>query len=279
MVVIGDGNAHRRYEWLPCGNRGQPASGSAQEHQKRGYDGRQVILQPARRAAADQVAHDEPEIEAASMNQQALEDIRVAAQMRATHPTGVMRCAKERSIRSPLTHQAPAARATNPPPLGRHRELGLRLLRPIAATTVRLRHVRPETYGHSRVDHRLIAVIPLVRDDLVERLRLSHVGLRIFKSAPAAAMAVSMIVVVSPIVGVLQGDGDQGSFCRSTACSALWVRCVRPSFIFAIFASGSHGIFPIFVRGFLLALAVQRAKSSRVGVSIPDACASPVKNS
>jgi hypothetical protein len=48
------------------------------------------ILQPARRAAADQVAHDEPEIEAARMNQQALEDIRVAAQMRAPHPTRVV---------------------------------------------------------------------------------------------------------------------------------------------------------------------------------------------
>jgi hypothetical protein len=36
----------------------------AQEQQKRGDDGRRAILQPARRAAADQVAHDEPEIEA-----------------------------------------------------------------------------------------------------------------------------------------------------------------------------------------------------------------------
>jgi hypothetical protein len=40
---------------------------------------------------------------------------------------------------APLTHQALAARATNPPPIGIHRGLGLRLLRPIAATTVRLR--------------------------------------------------------------------------------------------------------------------------------------------
>jgi hypothetical protein len=71
---------------VPCGNRDQPALGSAQEQQKRSYDGCRAILQPARRAAADQVAHDEPEIEAARMNQQALEDIGVAAQMRAAHP-------------------------------------------------------------------------------------------------------------------------------------------------------------------------------------------------
>ena len=71
-------------------NHDQPASGSAQEHQKRGEDGCRAILQPARRTAAEQVAHDEPEIEAPRMNQQALEDIRVAAQMRAAHPTRVV---------------------------------------------------------------------------------------------------------------------------------------------------------------------------------------------
>ena len=76
-----------------------------------------AILQPARRAATNQVAHDEPEIEAASMNQQALEDIGVAAQMRAAHPTGVIEM-REGAFDplTPLTHQAPAARSTNPPP-------------------------------------------------------------------------------------------------------------------------------------------------------------------
>ena len=82
VVVRGDGN-QRTAAMSGCHaeNRDQPALGSAQEHQKRRDDGRRAILQPARRAAADQVAHDEPEIEAARMNQQALEDIDVAAQM------------------------------------------------------------------------------------------------------------------------------------------------------------------------------------------------------
>ena len=94
------------------------ASGSAQEHQKLGDDDRQAILQAARRAAADQVAHDQPEIEAPRMNQQALEDIRVAAQIRAAHPTGVVEM-REGAFDplAPLAHQAPAARSTNPPTL------------------------------------------------------------------------------------------------------------------------------------------------------------------
>lgn len=45
-----------------------------------GHRGRESALQPARRADADQVTHDEPEIEAAGMNQQPLQNIRVAAQ-------------------------------------------------------------------------------------------------------------------------------------------------------------------------------------------------------
>src|SRR6202162_2664241 len=57
---------------LPGGKGEEPVVGSAHERGERSDNGRQAILQPARRAATNQVAHDEPEIEAASMNQQAL---------------------------------------------------------------------------------------------------------------------------------------------------------------------------------------------------------------
>ena len=93
--------------------------GSAHERGKRCDNGRQAILQPARRATTNQVAHDEPEIEAARMNQQALEDIGVAAQMRPAHPTGVVEmCEGAFDALASLTHQAPAARPTNPAPIG-----------------------------------------------------------------------------------------------------------------------------------------------------------------
>src|SRR6202049_470243 len=100
--------------------------------------------------------------------------------MRATHPTGVVEM-REGAFDplAPSTHQATAARSTNPPPIGVHRDLGLRLLRPIAATTVWLRDVSPEAYG-LQLDHNLIAVIALVGDDLRQRLRCLHCGLRVF---------------------------------------------------------------------------------------------------
>jgi hypothetical protein len=76
----------------------QPASESAQKQQPRGAGGHRAILQSARRAVTDQVAHDQPEVEASRMNQQALEDIRVAAQIRAAHATGVVDA--RRTVRS-----------------------------------------------------------------------------------------------------------------------------------------------------------------------------------
>src|SRR5580700_9365337 len=104
------------------------------------------------------------------MNQQALEDVGVAAQMDAAHPAGVVEMGEGAfDSLAPLPHQATAARAPNPAPIGVHRGLGCGLLGPIAAPAVRLGDVRPEVYGR-KVDHRLIAVIALVGDNLFQRL-------------------------------------------------------------------------------------------------------------
>ena len=62
---------------------------------------------------------------------------------------------------------------------------------------------------------------------------------------------------------------------RSTPCSALWAKCVRPTFIFATFASGScgdcHASFDVFL---FFRDRSKRANSARVGLSIPEASAS-----
>ena len=83
------------------------------------------------------MTHDEPEIEATRMNQEAFQDVRVAAQMRAPHPARVV-------------------------------EMRKRAFDPFAAL------------AHQAVDQGLIAVIPLITDDLVQSLRIVNVGLRVF---------------------------------------------------------------------------------------------------
>ena len=66
---------------------------------------------------------------------------------------------------------------------------------------------------------------------------------------------------------------------RSTACSALCARCVRPSFILVILASGSCGCVQSSFEPFFFRFRSSRAKSARVGVSMPEAFASCVRNS
>jgi hypothetical protein len=81
------------------------------------------------------------------------------------------------------------------------------------------------------------------------------------------------------LVGALQSDGNQRAGLQVHRMLGLWAKCVRPSFIFAIFASASHGCFQSWFEVFFLRLRSGRARSARVGVAIPDACARPVKNS
>ena len=93
----------------------------------------------------------------------------------------------------------------------------------------------------------------------------------------AASISVSRLVVVSPSSASCTVTATIAPVSRSTACSALCARCVRPSFIFVIFASGSCGCVQSSFEPFFFRFRSSRARSSRVGVSMPDACASCVR--
>ncbi len=92
------------------------------QRQKRAEGRGEATLQPARRADADQVPHEQAEIEAAGMNQQALQNVVVAAQMHATHPAGLVEM-REGAFQplAALPQQAPAARAANASTIAIHR--------------------------------------------------------------------------------------------------------------------------------------------------------------
>ena len=129
------------------------------------------------------MTHDEPEIEATRMNQEALQDVGVAAQMGAPHPARVVEMRKRAfDPFAALAHQAAAASSPHPATIAIHRRPGLGILRPITSPPVRLGHVGPDTHG-VQVDQGLIAVIPLLTDDLFQRLPIVNVGLRVFDLA------------------------------------------------------------------------------------------------
>ena len=96
----------------------------------------------------DQMTHDEPEIEATRMNQEALQDVGVAAQMGAPHPARVVEMRKRAfDPFAALAHQAAAASSPHPATIAIHRRPGLGILRPITSPPVRLGHVGPDTHG------------------------------------------------------------------------------------------------------------------------------------
>ena len=59
-----------------------------------GQDARGAALQAPWRADAEALAHREPQVEAAAMNQQTLQDVVVFPQVRASHPAGLIEVGK-----------------------------------------------------------------------------------------------------------------------------------------------------------------------------------------
>jgi hypothetical protein len=66
----------------------------ANQGQKGAKDRCDSALQAARRADADQLPHEESEIEAAGMDQHSLQDVRVATEVHAAHAAGLIEMGK-----------------------------------------------------------------------------------------------------------------------------------------------------------------------------------------
>ena len=107
---------------------GHEREGEGKRHPEPPNEAIGEVLQPSRRADADGGSHQETQVERARMDQESLEDVHVTAQMRPAHPAGVIDV-RERPLDALPTaaHEAPSARAANPPPIPMRRRLGLRV--------------------------------------------------------------------------------------------------------------------------------------------------------
>ena len=128
--------------------------------------GRRAALEAPRCANARQLPHEQPEIEPAGVHEHALQDVGMSAQVHASHAPGVveMRIGAFEPFTA-LAQQPLPAGAPNPPTIGIHRVACLRLPLPVASPAIRLRDVTPDPKVRER-DHRVVAVVPLVSDDL-----------------------------------------------------------------------------------------------------------------
>src|SRR5262245_53257498 len=148
------------------------------------------------------------------------------------------------------------------------------MLLPVASPPIGLGDVTADT-DRFEVDERLITVVALVADDLFDAVPVGQHRLDLLGRFNQCLG----LVVVFPSSASCTVTPTIAPVSRSTACSALCAKCVRPSFILVIFASGSCGwvqssFEPLFFRFRSIS-----ARSARVGVSMPDACASFVRKS
>ena len=150
---------------------------AAQEADQRLHQRRRAALEAPRRADARQVRHEQPEIDAADLDEQPLQNVGMPAQMDAAHPAGLieMRVGPFQQL-APLPQQPFSACASNPPPVGIHRVPRRRLALPVAPAAVRLRDVAADADGR-KPDHRLVAVISLVSDNLRDPRRADRLDL------------------------------------------------------------------------------------------------------
>ena len=144
---------------------------------------------------------------------------------------------------------------------------GPRRSSPVAAAAIRFRDVAPQVEGRQIREH-LITVVPLVRETSSITPVSSSVTVATASKSSAAAVSVSAIVVVSPWSAPWTVTPTMAPVSMSTACSAL-TRCVRPSFIFVMRASGSCGCCQSVLRPFFGRVRSNRARSARGGVSMP----------
>ena len=94
----------------------ESAAATAEKREQQGECRGHSALQAARRADADQLTHDEPEIEPTRMNQDALQNVGVAAQVRAPQCAGFVQVRMgSLQVLAAAAQQLLAARAANPP--------------------------------------------------------------------------------------------------------------------------------------------------------------------
>ena len=115
-----------------------------------------------------------PRFKRAGMQQHALEDVVVTAQMDPPHPTGLVQMRK-RPLQpfAALPQQPFAARASNAPTVTIDRVPRLRVLLPATPAAIGLGDVT--SHAHRFEIHQLlVAVIALVADDFFEPVALGH---------------------------------------------------------------------------------------------------------
>src|SRR5258705_7939667 len=109
-----------------------------------------------------------PRLKPPAWDQQALANVRMAAEVYVAHPAGLVEMSEGAFQALPAeSQQAQTARAPNTATIAVYRVACFGVLLPVPSSPIGFRDVAAKTDGFE-IDERLIAVIALVADDLVE---------------------------------------------------------------------------------------------------------------
>ena len=148
---------------------------------------------------ADEGAHQEPEIEAADVHEQPLQNVRVAAEMRAPHAPGLVEMrVRAFQVLAPSPQQGQAPRAVDASTIRIDRVAGGRLLLPACGDRDRVQ--RCTSAGRAPPNPSALGCCgtPCPRRSASITAVWSSVAVATASSSSAAAVTVSAIVVVSP---------------------------------------------------------------------------------
>ncbi len=137
-----------------------------QKSPKGGKSRRQVPLEPPGRAHTDRLAHHQAQVEAGDMNQDAFENVRMVAQMGASHRAGLVAVGEAAFDQLATTAlETLTLGSAHPTSIGVRRVSFRALAFPVASSSLRLRDIGANAELPEAPEHG-VAVVPLVGNQL-----------------------------------------------------------------------------------------------------------------
>ena len=186
--------------------------------------GASAALEAARRADARPSSHEHARIEAADVHQEALQDVGAPSQMHPAQAPGFveMRVGSLKKFAA-LAQQPQPAGPPNPPPVGIHSVARRGVSSPATPAAVGLRHVAAQPQVR-QCDERLVAVVPLVADDLGHASTRRQYGFDLLRRGNQRLDHRRRVARI----GILRGDADDRARLRVDRGLGL-VGQVRPA--------------------------------------------------
>ena len=234
-----------------------------------------AALYAPRRSKTDRGSHEEAQIQRTYMNQHSLQNIASSPQVRSPHSSrSIEVCEGALKPFASRTEQCLPSFSAHPATVTIDCALRFLVSAPAASLLFRFRDVRSQPELLEILDP-FSAVIPFVGDKFLNAFALRQRSLNLFGGRNERLGHGARVALIS----TLDGNSDDNTSLKVDRLFGFMSKVGAASFILVIRASGSLGFFRSLLETFFFLLRSSRARSSRVGVGMPDSFARAVRNS